>query len=338
MEYLWSLAGYEIKSAVSLEERFLTWLMLLNPGTLSKSNLITSGDQVVSLLRESVGLDLDDVLRQTGSLFTDIAMVDFDAFIEHMNITRFIIITIILAILIRTARVRRKGSEIKNDNVQREAARVILAKAVRRNEVEKVKEIVLKWKGMGLLKSTPSIPEGCKSLTLLAEACVRGFPQIVSLLLDLGADINAVCNGKSAVMYALESAEHTLETLTILLKHEPRPDLNIKNSIGQTVLMKAAKREKTSALRLLLDFGEDIDINAQDKAGWTALMLASGRGEVDNVQALVTYPCVDPRLKEMHGRSALVLATENGHEDVAAFLIGLEGVILGDCDARGLTL
>ena len=58
-EYLWSLAGYEVKAVVTLEERFLTWLALINPGTLTKSRLITSGDQVVSLLRESVGLDLD---------------------------------------------------------------------------------------------------------------------------------------------------------------------------------------------------------------------------------------------------------------------------------------
>ncbi len=337
-EYLWSLAGYEIKAAeITLEERFLAWLMLLDPTTLTKSSLVASGDQVVSFLRESVGIDLDDVLRQTGALFSEMAMLDFDALISHMNITRIIVIAFLMLILIRTTLVGGRERRIEHENVQRDAARLLLAKAVRCNNIEKVKEISLNWKGKGLLNPTVAVVEGSKTPTLLAESCVRGFPQMVSALLDLGADINAVSNGKSALMYTLESSERTLETLAILLKHEPRPDMNIKNSIGQTVLMKAAKREKTAALRLLLDLGKDIDINVQDKAGWTALMLASGRGEVENVRALVAFPGIDLEVKECHGRSALTLATENAHEDVAALLIGIEGAALSDGDAKGMT-
>ena len=332
-DYLWSYLGYETAKAMTLEERFLAWILLLNPWTLSRSSLHRAGDQVVSFLREAFGLDMDDMLGQTETMITELSMLDFDAFIAHMSVTRVVVVACLMLIFVRTTLL--EGGDGGKKASQRDADLVSLAKAVRSNDIAQAQLISSRWKGKSLFP--PTTDDDPKSLSLLGEACVRSHVAMVQILLDLGADIDAVSNGKTAVMYAIEATENTAEMLMILLKHVPPPDLTIQNSIGQTVLMKASKREKTVALQLLLDLGKDVDINAQDKAGWTALMLASGRGEVRNVRALTNYPGIDLEIKENHGRSALTLATENAHEDVASVLIAMEGAALNDGDAKGMT-
>ena len=60
-------------------------------------------------------------------------------------------------------------------------------------------------------------------------------------------------------------------------------------------------------------------IDEQNIDGYTALMLAAGKGNILCVEELVKRGA-DMFLKNKLGKNALLLATENNHDDVIIFL------------------
>ena len=80
----------------------------------------------------------------------------------------------------------------------------------------------------------------------------------------------------------------------------------------------AAKRGDETALRAMLEAGEDL--NAHDEYGQTALMLAARHGHLAAARALVEAGAdLDHTAK--YRLSALMLATINGHYLVARLLV-----------------
>ena len=80
----------------------------------------------------------------------------------------------------------------------------------------------------------------------------------------------------------------------------------------------AAERGDASALRALLEAGEDV--NSRDRYGQTALMLAARNGQLATARVLVEAGAdLDHTAK--YRLSALMLATINGHDLVAQLLL-----------------
>ena len=73
---------------------------------------------------------------------------------------------------------------------------------------------------------------------------------------------------------------------------------------------------KTEAIQYLLDNGADV--NQRDKYGWTALIAAANEGHLEAVRYLITRTA-DVNATGEDG-SALRLAREDGHSEVASFL------------------
>ena len=113
----------------------------------------------------------------------------------------------------------------------------------------------------------------------LFEAIRDNNIEKVNLLLDLGADINAI-GGQNQETTALKLAAfkgHT-EIVRLLLDHGA--DINaIDEILGNTALIVAARDGRTEIARLLVEYGADI--NAISEIGTTALMRATERGRTE---------------------------------------------------------
>jgi ribosomal protein S18 acetylase RimI-like enzyme len=95
----------------------------------------------------------------------------------------------------------------------------------------------------------------------LIKAAREGYTELVKLLLDAGADIEA------------------------------------KDKYGYTALIRAASNGYTEVVKLLLDAGADIE--AKKENGDTALIRAASNGHTEVVKLLKQYGAIDPRKQQI---------------------------------------
>lgn len=121
------------------------------------------------------------------------------------------------------------------------------------------------------------------------------------------------------------ASEGDVETVTRLLAPRPRwlgspkgADVNRKNREGETSLICAASNGHKALVELLLAKGADVE--AKDRRhGDTALMGAARNGHKEIVASLLGRGA-DVNVKDNRGRTALTLAVEEGHTQVASLL------------------
>jgi len=174
--------------------------------------------------------------------------------------------------------------------------------------------------------------------TALMEASSNGHTEIVKLLIEQGADVNAQpkLNGITALMLA-SSNGHT-EIAKLLIK--AGADVNAQSKHG-TALIKAWQEGYTEIAKLLIE--EGADVNAQDSSGCTALMWASREGYADIVKLLIeegadvnVMTIIEVRSTSYQsfsggmiyrdceptgGYTALICASEYGHTEIVKLLI-----------------
>lgn len=100
------------------------------------------------------------------------------------------------------------------------------------------------------------------------------------------------------------------------------------NNDGESVLHVASKNGSVSCLRFLLD-GCDLEdyVDMKCSKGFTPLQMAAERGLLEIVKILVVFGC-EKRIASKTGKSALEIAEQEGHFDVATFLSG--GILVGN--------
>ena len=120
--------------------------------------------------------------------------------------------------------------------------------------------------------------------TKLIEASKKGHNDIVKMLLDSGANVNAKSDvGWTPLMWA--SANGHINIVSMLISDGA--DINAKTNDGRTSLLMAAWNGHKDIVMLLLD--AKADANIKDFNGWTPLTLALRNEHKDVVELLKKY-------------------------------------------------
>ncbi len=167
--------------------------------------------------------------------------------------------------------------------------------------------------------------------TALMVASRNGRSDIVSALIDKGADVNAITgNGGTALMFAAVHGD--TNTVQLLLRHEAAVD--VKAKFNWTALMVAAAKGHSDIVQALLDAGADP--NVRDVYQWTPLMRTSFSGHANVVRTILSfhhnlieleksvgqqYQLVDIDAQDEKGATALHHAVTECHEDVVQILV-----------------
>lgn len=110
--------------------------------------------------------------------------------------------------------------------------------------------------------------------TPLGLAVMQDHADMVTLLIDRGADVNAVClHGRTPLMMAVGSDDSTIEIASKLLENGAK--VNVQDNNGRTPLMGAVLSRRGDLVTLLLEHGAST--SKADKEGETAFSFARNR-------------------------------------------------------------
>lgn len=164
-------------------------------------------------------------------------------------------------------------------------------------------------------------------VTPLSIACTNGNAAMITLLLAVGADANApLRGGETPLMTAARTGKQ--DAVRALLARGA--DANVRLPQGQTALMWAAVEGHTAVVTTLL--GAGAEFRRPLDSGFTPLLFAARAGHTAIVQALLeagvdvnepTQPARPGPRMPRKGTTALNIAVENGHFELAALLIDL---------------
>jgi ankyrin repeat protein len=150
--------------------------------------------------------------------------------------------------------------------------------------------------------------------TALSFASSVGRTEIVKLLLDKGANVNVIpIDGVTPLISA--SSGGYVEIVKLLL--DKGADVNANPNNRLTALMFALGRGNTELTKLLLDRGADV--NVKNNSGQTYLMIASRKGYTEIVKILLNKGA-DINIKSNDGNTALSIAKKNGRKEIAEML------------------
>ena len=150
---------------------------------------------------------------------------------------------------------------------------------------------------------------------VLYVASLRGHTEIVKLLLNSGADVNAAEDHRGSALCAA-SNEGCTEIVKLLLNSGA--NVNVVHAQYGTALCTASYAGNTEIVKLLLNNGADV--NAQDGFIGNALRAASLRGHTEIVKLLLNSGA-DVNAADRYDRNALYAASDRGHTEIVRLLL-----------------
>nr|ABP99025.1 putative ankryin repeat protein [Fremyella diplosiphon Fd33] len=155
-------------------------------------------------------------------------------------------------------------------------------------------------------------------------AATEGYFDIVELLLAHNADVN-VKNpaGYTALMFAAESDRSQIVSLLLDSGADIgdafwQDALRLRNSYEETVLMTMARRGQTDIVQRLVKMGAEL--NATNKIGDTALYLAADNGHTYTVKALIELGA-EVNTANIGGWTPLMMAAARGDLETMTILL-----------------
>ena len=173
------------------------------------------------------------------------------------------------------------------------------------------------------------MPPGVDTSTPLDWAVKSNNLEIVNLLIDAGANVNAETRYKITPM-SLACTNGNAAIIERLLKAGVDP--NSTSEEGQTALMTAALNGKVDAIKMLLTHGAKVNATEPYK-GQTALMWAAGEGNADAAAMLIEFGG-DVKAKSKAGFTPLLFAVMNNQIPAVKVLAGARRERRGQGDRR----
>ena len=173
-----------------------------------------------------------------------------------------------------------------------------------------------------LARGAPIDARNLAGATALYFAAEGGHLDVVRRLIELGADVKLT--GRSRISPIAAAAYGGSDPIVeILLAHGA--DERATDETGKPPIVYAAARARLDIVKRLL--ARDIDVNARYPHDLTLLMWASGPDEkVSEADAIgVVAYLLDKGAqindRDVRGRTALMIAAEGGHAEIAALLV-----------------
>ena len=158
--------------------------------------------------------------------------------------------------------------------------------------------------------------KGSTSLTPLMLASTLDRKEVVMLLLDNGANVNAISKFSYTALTHACWGRATVETIQILL--DRGADINPSTRDGKTPLRWAVSGRSAEVVKFLINRGADI--NSKSEYDETLLMEAVKIGAVE-IAGLLIDKGIDMNAKDIHGRTALMYAAAWGDEKTVRLLL-----------------
>lgn len=193
--------------------------------------------------------------------------------------------------------------------------------AVRHNHFEMLEAMLKKGINVNITEDQPKVA----GTTLLHTACAYGFPKIVQMLMDAGADdtlrnVEDETAAHIAVSRKIRFKEIREEERIAMIKALNNVDIPGKG--GRTPLMLAQDYDMHASYYLtpvLLEKGADA--SRTDDNGNSALLLHEEWSCDKNVVKALVNAGADVNARNKQGNTPLHLALKNGNGEVARFLI-----------------
>jgi ankyrin repeat protein len=151
-----------------------------------------------------------------------------------------------------------------------------LSRAVADDDKETVRELLRKGEKVNAKE------ESYSKITPIFLAVETGDLELIQMLLDAGAKVNARSTSKETPLMRLDQ-DATNDLVQLLLRYGAK--VNVADENGNTPLIHAVEYSTPEAAQALIAAGADV--NAANSDGETALMKAADRGDIDTLRALI---------------------------------------------------
>ncbi|XP_057355324.1 ankyrin repeat domain-containing protein 26-like [Manis pentadactyla] len=169
-----------------------------------------------------------------------------------------------------------------------------------------------------------------KEWTALHLACANGHAEVVTVLLQRKCELNLRDNlERTPLIKAVQCQQE--DCARILLDHGADP--NVSDIYGNTALHYAACGERVTTVAQLLSHNADIEVN--NKEGFTPLLLAIRQGKHEMTKYLLTKGA-NVHAVDKKKRTTLMLAIDNGSTVIARLLLRQDIDVLSE-DTLGWT-
>ncbi|MCF2947830.1 ankyrin repeat domain-containing protein [Paraglaciecola aquimarina] len=205
----------------------------------------------------------------------------------------------------------------QNVNQQTNDGSTALLRATVANDINKVKQL--------LSQGAEANINNRYAISPLYVAALNGNAHIAKLLIDAGANTShKIAGNETILMRAARTGHGDLVKLLI----DQQVDIHLVDSRNQNALMWAAAEGHLEVVNILITAGADINAKAQGE--FHALAFAARQGHMAVVKAIVEagFDVNTPMYHDRRGRrfaksgsSALILAIENGHFELAEYLL-----------------
>jgi len=152
--------------------------------------------------------------------------------------------------------------------------------------------------------------------TPLYWAASTGQEEVAAYLIGKGADVDAKTNDERTPLHqaAQAGAAHLVEVLI-----SKGVDVKARDKSGNTPLHGAAEAGRREVAELLIAKGADINAKATNEYWTTPLHRAAFAGHKEMVELLIARGA-DANIRDYRGRTALDLAEQRGHTEIAELL------------------
>ncbi|XP_072143326.1 E3 ubiquitin-protein ligase MIB2-like isoform X2 [Dermacentor andersoni] len=176
---------------------------------------------------------------------------------------------------------------------------------------------------------------GAVTPTMLHRACFEGSEAIVWMMAETGANVEEVDeDGDRALHYATYGDKPDVIELLLNLG----ADINATNKKKFTALQVAVKKKHVNCVRILINkFPERLDVNIQDGVGDTPLHDAIKHASPEITDMLLNFPSVDFTLCNESGHNLLHQAAVTGNNFATEMILSKKPDLVDVKDSDGCT-